>query len=145
MYKFSILVMPDNQTLQRILATLFSHQRKYDKAMAMYLRLGHKDVFQLIRKHDLFHAIVEEDKIINLMELDVKDALKLFLEHPDKLAPEIIVKNLLRSSRNLYFYLDALSQKDWEASKKFHGNLVGLYAGKIISISIFKILFIKIY
>ena len=50
MYKFSILVMPDNQTLQRILATLFSHQRKYDKAMAMYLRLGHKDVFQLIRK-----------------------------------------------------------------------------------------------
>ena len=39
-----LLVMPDNQTLQRILATLFSHQRKYDKAMAMYLKLGHKDV-----------------------------------------------------------------------------------------------------
>ena len=44
-----LLVMPDNQTLQRILATLFSQQKKYDKAMAMYLKLGHKDVFQLIR------------------------------------------------------------------------------------------------
>ena len=30
--------------------------------------------------------------------------------------------------RNLYFYLDALSQKDWESSKKFHGYIVGLYA-----------------
>ena len=30
--------------------------------------------------------------------------------------------------RNLYFYLDALCQKDWETSKKFHGFLVGLYA-----------------
>ncbi len=27
----------------------FSHQKKYDKAMAMYLKLKHKDVFQLIR------------------------------------------------------------------------------------------------
>ena len=30
--------------------------------------------------------------------------------------------------RNLYFYLDALCQKDWETSKRFHGYLVGLYA-----------------
>ena len=53
-----LLVMPDNQTLQRILATLFSHQRKYDKAMAMYLKLGHKDVFQLIRYVKAFHQTI---------------------------------------------------------------------------------------
>ena len=44
-----LLLMPDNLELKRILATLYTHQRKFDKAMAMYLSLGHKDVFQLIR------------------------------------------------------------------------------------------------
>jgi len=52
-----LLLQPDNQVLQRALATLFGYQRKYDKAMAMYLKLGHKDVFQLIRKHELFSVI----------------------------------------------------------------------------------------
>ena len=45
-----LLVDPENATLQRALATLFGFQKKYDKAMAMYLKLGHKDVFQLIRR-----------------------------------------------------------------------------------------------
>ena len=54
-----LLVDPENAILQRALATLFSYQKKYDKAMAMYLKLGHKDVFQLIRRlgktfYDLF-------------------------------------------------------------------------------------------
>ena len=75
----------------------FSHQKKYDKAMAMYLNLGHKDVFHLIRKHDLFFSI--EDKIVQLMELDSKDSIKLFLEHSDKLSPELIVERLKVSTR----------------------------------------------
>ena len=49
------------------------------------------------RKHDLFHVI--DDKIINLMDLDKKEALKLFLEHSDKLAPDTIVEKLQQSSR----------------------------------------------
>ena len=49
-----LLVDPENAILQRALATLFSYQKKYDKAMAMYLKLGHKDVFQLIRRQDIF-------------------------------------------------------------------------------------------
>jgi len=118
--------LPDNQTLKRALATLYSHEKKYDKAMAMYLNLGHKDVFQLIRKHDLFFSI--EDKIVQLMELDSKDAIKLFLEHSDKLGPELIVEKLKVSTRQLYLYLDTLCQKDWDTSKKFHIYLVELYA-----------------
>ena len=46
-----LLTQPDNQTMLRALATLYTNQRKYDKAMAMYLKLGHKDVFSLIRQH----------------------------------------------------------------------------------------------
>ena len=33
---------------------VFGYQKKYDKAMAMYLKLGHKDVFQLIRRYCYF-------------------------------------------------------------------------------------------
>ena len=63
-----LLTQPDNQTMLRALATLYTNQRKYDKAMAMYLKLGHKDVFSLIRQHRLFKDIVE--KIPALMNLD---------------------------------------------------------------------------
>ena len=45
----------------------------------------------------MFGAI--DDKIVQLMDLDHKDALKLFLEHPDKLSSEIIVERLSKSSR----------------------------------------------
>lgn len=65
--------------------------------MVMYLKLGHKDVFQLIRRHDLFGFV--DDKVAQLMDLDLKDALKLFLEHTDKLPPEMIVEKLESSSR----------------------------------------------
>ena len=116
-----LLKMPDNQELQRALAVLFSHQKKYDRAMDMYLKLGHKDVFQLIRKHKLFDSI--EDKIVQLMDLDFEEARKLFLEYKDILPPEFIVGKLTASSRNLYYYLDYLREKDWEVSKKFHHYL----------------------
>ena len=65
-----LLVNPDNPMFQRALATLFSYQKKYDKAMAMYLKLGHKDVFQLIRRHDLFQVssvfFMETGSVANL-------------------------------------------------------------------------------
>ena len=62
------------------------------------------------------------------MDLDTKDALKLFIEHSDRLSPEIIVDKLQSSRRNLYLYLDYLCTKDWETSKKFHAHMVALYA-----------------
>ena len=52
-----LLVDPDISTLLRALATLYTYQRKYNKAMAMYLKLKDPDVFQLIRQHSLFSAI----------------------------------------------------------------------------------------
>ena len=119
----------DNAILQRVLATLFTNQHKYDRAMAMYLKLGHKDVFGLIRKHNLFDAI--HDKICELMDLDHRDGLKLFLEHMDRLPTELIVQRLQEkpgSGKHLFLYLDALMDKDKEASRKYHGNMVPLYA-----------------
>jgi len=122
-----LLVDPDNSTLLRALATLYTYQRKYDKAMAMYLKLKHPDVFQLIRQHSLFSAI--HDKIIALIELDTKQALKLFLDHTQNLPPDLVVDRLSHNKKQLFLYLDALYTKDGrECPKKYHGKLVQLYA-----------------
>ena len=65
--------------------------------MTQYPIFQYYYILYFYRKHDLFGAI--DDKIVQLMDLDHKDALKLFLEHPDKLSPENIVERLSRSSR----------------------------------------------
>jgi len=46
-------------------------------------RLKHKDVFQLIRKHDLFGSI--SDKIVNLMEFDKDQAVNMLLDNMNKI------------------------------------------------------------
>jgi len=122
-----LLLAPENTTLLRGLATLYSYQRKYDKAMAMYLKLGHEDVFTLIRQHRLFKAV--EDKIQSLMELDQEEALKLFLDFPVELPPTLVAGKLKGTARRLFYYLDRLYTKDKSAlPKEFHGHLVKLYA-----------------
>ena len=122
-----LLAQPDNQTLLRALATLYTYQRKYDKAMAMYLKLGHKDVFSLIKQHRLFKAI--HDKILALMTLDQQSALQLFLEFQAELPPDLIVARLETSERQLYIYLETLYTRDKSClPAPYHGTLVRLYA-----------------
>jgi hypothetical protein len=87
-----LLLDPDEEDLQRALATLFTYQEKFDKAMAMYLKLGHDDVFELIRKHSLYDAV--KDKVLDLLDLDPKEALKLFLDKIQQLPPDCIVARL---------------------------------------------------
>jgi len=122
-----LLTCPDNTTLLRALATLYSHQRKYDKAVAMYLKLGHPDVFSLIRQHRLFRAI--EDKVQALLELDQEQALQLLLDFPQELPPPLVAAKLAGSGRRLFLYLDRLYGQDRSLlPKEYHGTLVRLYA-----------------
>lgn len=46
----------------------YTYDKKYDKALAIFLELRRGDVFELIKKHDLFDAI--KDKIVLLMKFD---------------------------------------------------------------------------
>lgn len=46
----------------------YTYDQRYDRALEIYLRLKHKDVYQLIHKHNLFSSI--EDKIVLLMDFD---------------------------------------------------------------------------
>ncbi|KZC05745.1 Vacuolar protein sorting-associated protein 41 like protein [Dufourea novaeangliae] len=118
------LVNSQQNVLLEALAILYIHDEKYDKALAVYLQLRHKDVFKLIKKYQLYHTVC--DMIEGLMDLDAEQAIKLFL---DKVPSEIVVHGLQHNQRYLYLYLDELDKKDTKDSKgKYHGLLVRLYA-----------------
>ena len=122
-----LLVRSQRQNvLLEALALLYIHDGKYDKALAMYLKLRHKDVFQLIQKYQLYRTVY--DMIEGLMDLDTDRAIQFFLEK-DRVPSEIVVQKLQHNHRYLYLYLDALDKKDRKDSKdKYHGLLVRLYA-----------------
>ncbi|OAD57320.1 Vacuolar protein sorting-associated protein 41 like protein [Eufriesea mexicana] len=112
--------------LLEALAILYIHDGKYDKALAMYLKLRHKAVFELIRKYPLSKTIF--DMIEGLMDLDAERTIQFLLEK-NRVPSDIVIQQLEHNHRYLYLYLDALDQKDTENSKsKHHGLLVQLYA-----------------
>ncbi|XP_049953703.1 vacuolar protein sorting-associated protein 41 homolog isoform X1 [Schistocerca serialis cubense] len=116
----------DKTLLLEALAILYSHEHKHDKALAMYLKLHHKDAFQLIQEHNLYSSIY--DTIEELMDLDSEQAINMFLEK-DRVPVDVVVKALENNHRYLYLYLDALDKRDTkEVSRKYHGLLVRLYA-----------------
>ena len=102
--------------------------------MALYLKLGDRTVFSLIRDRDLFDWVPVPD----LMDLDPKEAVKMFLEFREKMPPETVVISLEEAGgngRNLYLYLDALWERDREASREFQGEYIHL---RFCSTSLFK-------
>ncbi|XP_012273995.1 vacuolar protein sorting-associated protein 41 homolog [Orussus abietinus] len=121
-----IIQNPHQTALLEALAILYSHEGKYDKALAMYLKLRHKDVFQLIQKHQLCSSI--HDMIEGLMNLDAERAIRFFLEK-DRIPSDVVVEKLKNNHWYLYMYLDARDKTDTKDSKgKYHGLLVRLYA-----------------
>ena len=122
-------LMMNNQrqsVLFEALAILYSHDGKYDKALAMYLKLRHKDVFQLIQKHQLYSSVY--DMIEGLMDLDTERAIQFFLDK-DRVPADMVVQKLEKNQRYLYLYLDARDKRDTkESNGKYHGLLVRLYA-----------------
>ncbi|XP_071450795.1 vacuolar protein sorting-associated protein 41 homolog isoform X2 [Hetaerina americana] len=112
--------------LLEALAILYSHEAKYDRALAMYLKMEHRDVFQLIRKYKLYSSI--PDMVIGIMNLDKSEAISLLLD-TENVPPSAIVERLSSHPDYLYQYLDALESKDTKGhSRKYHGQLMKFYA-----------------
>ena len=67
---------------------------------------------------------------MELTNLDLSEAVSLFMEFRTDLSPKTVVESLLPfgMDHRLFRYLEALSRKDWDASKAFHSLLVTLYA-----------------
>ncbi|XP_025830960.1 vacuolar protein sorting-associated protein 41 homolog [Agrilus planipennis] len=105
------------------LAMLYSYERKYDKSLSMYLKLKNVDVFNLIKKHNLYNVI--HDMIIELMDLNPEITIELLLQQKH-VPSEVVVEKLKNHELYLYRYLDALDKK--EKKYQYHGMLVRLYA-----------------
>lgn len=114
------------ELLLQSLGQLYAHQKAYDKALDIYLRLKHEDVFQLIHTHQLYDKI--SDKIIQLMDLDQDTTVKMLLDNNDTVPISKVVQQLQKSQRYLYVYLDRLVQRDLQNTQEYHGQLVKLYA-----------------
>lgn len=102
------------------LALLYSYQGNYENALRMYLkyvsiihispwngnvltffdRLQNKDVFELIRRFELYDDISK--LIIPLIELDRERAFKILLDKT-KIKPEVVVNQLERNQELLYW------------------------------------------
>jgi vacuolar protein sorting-associated protein 41 len=113
----------DKQILLEALAILYSHEREYDKALTMYLKLQHKDVFQLIKKHNLHSAI--HPMIVDLIKLDSEKAIAMLLEK-NKISPDVVVGELEGHEKFLFMFLAELDKVD--SSGKFDWKLLNLYA-----------------
>ncbi|XP_050671127.1 vacuolar protein sorting-associated protein 41 homolog [Leptidea sinapis] len=114
----------DKNIYLEALALLYCCQKKYDKALNAYLKIQHKDVFNLIMKHQMFSVIY--DKILDLMNLDCDKAISVLLQAKTKVPVEVVQKQLENNDFFLYKYLDAYSKV--EPNGKYHGKLLQLYA-----------------
>ncbi|KAH8272159.1 hypothetical protein KR018_004495, partial [Drosophila ironensis] len=105
------------------LALLYSYQGDYESALRMYLKLQNKDVFELIRRYELYNVISK--LIIPLIDLDRELSFKILLDKK-KIKPEIVVNQLEQNPKYLYWYLDSLLKVD--SNNEFQKRLPFLYA-----------------
>lgn len=117
---------PTNKTLLATLAELYTYDQRYDRALEIYLRLRHKDVYQLIHKHNLFAAI--EDKIVLLMDFDKEKAVDMLLDNEDKISIDKVVEELKDKPGLLHVYLHKLFKRDHHKGRKYHERQISLYA-----------------
>uniref|UniRef100_A0A671K648 Vacuolar protein sorting-associated protein 41 homolog n=1 Tax=Sinocyclocheilus anshuiensis TaxID=1608454 RepID=A0A671K648_9TELE len=103
---------PTNSMLLTTLAELYTYDQRYDRALEIYLKLRHKDVYQLIHKHNLFSAI--KDKIVLLMDFDKEKAVDMLLDNDDKIS--------------VSSYLHKLFKRDHHKGQKYHERQISLYA-----------------
>ncbi|XP_013388215.1 vacuolar protein sorting-associated protein 41 homolog [Lingula anatina] len=115
-----------NITLLECLGELYTNARQFDKSLAIFLRLQHPEVFQLIHKHNLFDSIA--DKIVMLMKFNREKAVEMFLDNMDKVPIKEVVHQLEKTPELLHVYLDRLFQKDHHIGQEFHALQVKLYA-----------------
>ncbi|KAA0191973.1 hypothetical protein HAZT_HAZT003301 [Hyalella azteca] len=112
--------------LLQSLAHLYSHQQRHDKALAIYIKLEHKDIFGLIKKHGLYSTI--GTYAVHLMTLDADLTTELCMTHISDAPPTEMVPALSSTPNLLYKYLTALHKKHEDLCKPYHDDLVQLMA-----------------
>jgi hypothetical protein len=118
--------------LKEALAELYVINGQYEKAFSFYADLLMPGIFDFIEKHNLHDSIRE--KVVQLMMLDCKRAVPLFIQNRDLIPPSEVVTQLLRASKKcdsryfLHLYLHSLFEVNPHAGKDYHDMQVELYA-----------------
>uniref|UniRef100_A0A674GXX0 Vacuolar protein sorting-associated protein 41 homolog n=1 Tax=Taeniopygia guttata TaxID=59729 RepID=A0A674GXX0_TAEGU len=102
---------PQNRTLLQTLAELYTYDQRYGRALEIYLTLRHKDVFQLIHKHNLFSSI--RDKIVLLMDFDSEKAVDMLLDNEDKISIDRVVEELENRPELQHVALEICQQRNF--------------------------------
>jgi hypothetical protein len=127
----------DNRDLLKVKAKLFEDNSEPDKALAIYLRLGDTEVFDLIRKKNLYIALIDHiEYLMTLGDKELNETVELLVEfrQDGSLPPSKVVKKLesFKPETNweyyLHCYLDKLFDKDPKAGSEYHERQVQLYA-----------------
>ncbi|KEH29938.1 putative chromatin regulator PHD family [Medicago truncatula] len=119
-------------SLKEALAELYVIDGQYEKAYSLYADLLKPEVFDFIDKHNL-HDVIQE-KVVQLMMLDCKRAVPLYIQNRELISPPEVVKQLLNADNKsdsrhfLHLYLHSLFEVNPHAGKDFHDMQVELYA-----------------
>ncbi|KAL1558191.1 Vacuolar protein sorting-associated protein 41 [Salvia divinorum] len=118
--------------LREALAETYVIDGQYEKAFSLYADLMKPDLFDFIEKHNLHDGIRE--KVTQLMMIDCKRAISLFIHHKDIVSPSDVVSQLVAAKTKcdyrqfLHLYLHSLFVSNPHAGRDFHDMQVELYA-----------------
>lgn len=78
--------------LYKALAHLYAYTRDFERAISMYMLLNDETVFDVIRRHGIFHLV--KDNIVKLMEINRDLAIRLFIENGDSIPSSQVIAQL---------------------------------------------------
>eukprot|EP00041_Stephanoeca_diplocostata_P024167 m.605583 g.605583 ORF g.605583 m.605583 type:complete len:910 (+) comp22465_c0_seq3:156-2885(+) len=103
--------------LMETLGELYTHDKQFDKALHIYLKLKRGKVFNLISTYNLFDSI--QDKIVLLMEFDAEKAAELLVNTTSRIPVTDVIAQLTDHPKLQYMYLEKLSYVDAHAGRDF--------------------------
>ncbi|GFQ01023.1 vacuolar protein sorting-associated protein 41 homolog [Phtheirospermum japonicum] len=118
--------------LKEALAELYVIDGQFEKAFSLYADLKNPGIFDFIDKHNLHDGIRE--KVAQLMMIDCKRAIPLFIQHRDIISPSDVVSQLIAAKNKcdyryfLHQYLHTLFESNPHAGRDYHDMQVELYA-----------------
>ncbi|KAH7727966.1 Vacuolar assembly protein VPS41 [Aphelenchoides avenae] len=110
--------------LYKALAHLYAYTRDFERAISMYMLLNDETVFDVIRRHGIFHLV--KDNIVKLMEINRDLAIRLFIENGDSIPSSQVIAQLHNFPKLQMEYLNMLMARG--EGTQFANLLIRLYA-----------------
>ncbi|VDO58013.1 unnamed protein product [Brugia timori] len=114
----------DAVAIYRSLARLYLYERKYDKALMLYIMLNDKTVFQVIEKYHLFDLV--KNDLTKLMAIDTNLTIRLLIENAGSLPTKTILTQLAMYPKLQLAYLNTLFERN--EGEEFIDFAIKLYA-----------------